>query len=453
MTFGARAPNDGSAAGKIQTNDFATHRSCAPRACLGRSPPSKRTPRPRVQRPGAARSRGLRGVLRLRGRHRLSRRLVHGGGGIARRRTAQARPIRGHHGTGRRIVRSAGCGGGRSLQGLRTGGPALLPCAPTPAARCVPRQARHWGILAVYGTEARTLSAEQRRSLMLVAEQAVAGIELRSRLSEFVLLAAAPGAPAARSAHGRRRSPAGQRSGRHLSHGCGRQHELQQPRVPPHIRAQTRSKHGYLGAASAPRRQGTHGTGMGGVLPAAHPQPLCLPHADGRRGSPSLLRAGGPRRRRPRLGGDDHRLYRSGDRARRLAPGGNAVPQYLRPGAPRHRLRRSGRKFPALQPGLLRHAGLRCRRRRQPDRRRSDFRGGCRPRDQGTRPSVERRNSIRGSRETLPAQGRPGHLGAHHHVPGSRERRHTPNTRSNSCAISPPERKPRRSSSACTSSS
>ncbi len=52
------------------------------------------------------------------------------------------------------------------------------------------------GALAVYDTTARPLSAAQRSSLLLLAEQAVAGIELRSRLSEFVLLAAAPAAPA-----------------------------------------------------------------------------------------------------------------------------------------------------------------------------------------------------------------------------------------------------------------
>ncbi len=51
------------------------------------------------------------------------------------------------------------------------------------------------GTLAVYGTAARALSPAQRDSLLLLAEQAVAGIELRSRLSEFVLLAATPVAP------------------------------------------------------------------------------------------------------------------------------------------------------------------------------------------------------------------------------------------------------------------
>ncbi|MEP6545858.1 MAG: PAS domain S-box protein [Gammaproteobacteria bacterium] len=52
------------------------------------------------------------------------------------------------------------------------------------------------GALAVYGTTIHTLSVEQRGALLLLVEQAVAGIELRSRLSEFVLLAATPGAPA-----------------------------------------------------------------------------------------------------------------------------------------------------------------------------------------------------------------------------------------------------------------
>jgi PAS domain S-box-containing protein len=48
------------------------------------------------------------------------------------------------------------------------------------------------GVLGVYDTTARPLSAAQRGSLLLLAEQAVAGIELRTRLSEFVLLAATP---------------------------------------------------------------------------------------------------------------------------------------------------------------------------------------------------------------------------------------------------------------------
>jgi PAS domain S-box-containing protein len=52
------------------------------------------------------------------------------------------------------------------------------------------------GVLGVYDTTARALSPAQRGSLLLLAEQAVAGIELRSRLSEFVLLAAAPASTA-----------------------------------------------------------------------------------------------------------------------------------------------------------------------------------------------------------------------------------------------------------------
>ncbi|MEP6883385.1 MAG: PAS domain S-box protein [Gammaproteobacteria bacterium] len=51
------------------------------------------------------------------------------------------------------------------------------------------------GTIAVYCNTARSLSPEQRGSLLLLAEQAVAGIELRSRLSEFVLLAATPVTP------------------------------------------------------------------------------------------------------------------------------------------------------------------------------------------------------------------------------------------------------------------
>jgi len=51
------------------------------------------------------------------------------------------------------------------------------------------------GILAVYGAQARSLSAEQRASLRLIAEQAVARVELLSRLTELTLLSdARPGA-------------------------------------------------------------------------------------------------------------------------------------------------------------------------------------------------------------------------------------------------------------------
>lgn len=59
------------------------------------------------------------------------------------------------------------------------------------------------GILAVYGTRARPLSPEQRAALLLLAEQAVAQIELRSRLTELALLGGArPDArPAAPSPH------------------------------------------------------------------------------------------------------------------------------------------------------------------------------------------------------------------------------------------------------------
>ncbi len=55
------------------------------------------------------------------------------------------------------------------------------------------------GTLAVYGTQARALSPEQRASLLLVAEQAVARTELHSRLAELALLCDAR--PAAASLH------------------------------------------------------------------------------------------------------------------------------------------------------------------------------------------------------------------------------------------------------------
>ena len=61
------------------------------------------------------------------------------------------------------------------------------------------------GTLAVYGTQARALSTEQRASLLLLAEQAVALVDLRARLTEFTLLCDAP--PAAHPS-----APAGQPS-------------------------------------------------------------------------------------------------------------------------------------------------------------------------------------------------------------------------------------------------
>jgi PAS domain S-box-containing protein len=55
------------------------------------------------------------------------------------------------------------------------------------------------GSLAVYGTQARALAPEQRASLLLLAEQAVARAELHSRLAELALLSDAR--PAAASRH------------------------------------------------------------------------------------------------------------------------------------------------------------------------------------------------------------------------------------------------------------
>jgi PAS domain S-box-containing protein len=55
------------------------------------------------------------------------------------------------------------------------------------------------GTLAVYGTQARSLSPEQRASLQLIAEQAVDGAELRSRLAELAVLSGAQPAPLAES--------------------------------------------------------------------------------------------------------------------------------------------------------------------------------------------------------------------------------------------------------------
>jgi PAS domain S-box-containing protein len=53
------------------------------------------------------------------------------------------------------------------------------------------------GTLAVYGTQARALSPEQRASLLLLAEQAVARAEIQTRLTELALLSDAPPAATA----------------------------------------------------------------------------------------------------------------------------------------------------------------------------------------------------------------------------------------------------------------
>ncbi|MHB8478648.1 MAG: PAS domain S-box protein [Steroidobacteraceae bacterium] len=53
------------------------------------------------------------------------------------------------------------------------------------------------GTLAVYGTQARALSAEQRACLRLLAEQAVARAEMQARLTELALLSDAPPAATA----------------------------------------------------------------------------------------------------------------------------------------------------------------------------------------------------------------------------------------------------------------
>jgi PAS domain S-box-containing protein len=53
------------------------------------------------------------------------------------------------------------------------------------------------GTLAVYGTQARALSPEQRTSLLLLAEQAVARAEMQTRLTELALLSDAPAAATA----------------------------------------------------------------------------------------------------------------------------------------------------------------------------------------------------------------------------------------------------------------
>jgi PAS domain S-box-containing protein len=53
------------------------------------------------------------------------------------------------------------------------------------------------GTLAVYGTQARALSPDQRASLLLLAEQAVARAEMQTRLTELALLSDAPPAATA----------------------------------------------------------------------------------------------------------------------------------------------------------------------------------------------------------------------------------------------------------------
>ena len=56
------------------------------------------------------------------------------------------------------------------------------------------------GVLSVYDTEPRSLTADQRASLLLIAEQAVALADCRARLAELALLSSAPSSEPARHA-------------------------------------------------------------------------------------------------------------------------------------------------------------------------------------------------------------------------------------------------------------
>jgi PAS domain S-box-containing protein len=57
------------------------------------------------------------------------------------------------------------------------------------------------GVLAVYGAAARVLSAKQRATLLMLAQQCVAQAELRARVTELERLSVAQGAPTQTAAH------------------------------------------------------------------------------------------------------------------------------------------------------------------------------------------------------------------------------------------------------------
>ena len=101
------------------------------------------------------------------------------------------------------------------------------------------------GTLAVYHKTARFLSQEQRASLSLIGEQVVARAEVESRLLELALLSDAPPAPALALLQS---APVAD-----VSHGRRRQLDLQQSRIPPHVRSRTGRRARCVGSACSPR--------------------------------------------------------------------------------------------------------------------------------------------------------------------------------------------------------
>ena len=215
------------------------------------------------------------------------------------------------------------------------------------------------GTLAVYGTAPRSLSAEQRRSMLLLAEQAVAGIELRSRLSEFVLLAAAPALPVPPSdaAAARALLDSAPVAIYHTDAAGNMSYSNPEYRrifgLKPDQSMDTWAQRVHPDDRERMEQAWTE------FCRQRIPSRFDLPHAHRRRCDTSFLGASRRRERCARLGGNHHRLYRLGRSTRRFTPRRNPVSQHLRPSAARHRVCRSQRQILAVQSCLLRHAGFR----------------------------------------------------------------------------------------------
>jgi PAS domain S-box-containing protein len=218
------------------------------------------------------------------------------------------------------------------------------------------------GTLAVYGTAPRSLSVDQRGSLRLLAEQAVAGIELRSRLSEFVLLAAAPGVPVppsdAATAAARalldsapvaiyHTDAAGNMSysnpeyRRIFGLKPDQSTDTWAQRVHPDDRERMEQAWTEFCRLRVPSRFAYRTLTGDGAIRHFSEQVVA---ANGMPGWVGTIT-------------DFTDLVAARDE---FAPRGNLVPQHLRSGAARHRVCRSRRQIPAFQSGVLRDAGFRC---------------------------------------------------------------------------------------------
>ncbi len=222
------------------------------------------------------------------------------------------------------------------------------------------------GTLAVYDTAPRAFTSEQRTALLLLAEQAIAQVELQLTAGRscspslggvpptaMALLDSAPVAIYHTDAAGNMTyaNPEYRRMfGLDIGHGPDAWSE----RVFPADR--TRMEQAWAEFCNHPvpsRFDGYRTRADDGSVRHFSEQVVAT--------------AGGPR-----LGRHDQRFYRPRGRPRQSAQGRNTVQQYLRSGAHRHRLCRSQRQAPALQSGILDHAGLRAHRSHESHHRRSD---------------------------------------------------------------------------------